>query len=146
MLPLPGVFDPDFVAANQGERANNIIKGSKKEQVQQIVQDIRCSYNCPGRYSLWGMPACKTAVNYPSTHAVEERKDFSRESCADVSKRPFIREKYRRIKGSPCNRSTGKLGSLNMAPGKQELGITSEDNSDELFPEHNGNVVDQKLY
>ncbi|XP_059069993.1 uncharacterized protein LOC131073666 isoform X1 [Cryptomeria japonica] len=41
MLPLPGVFDPDFVAANQGERANNIIKGSKKEQVQQIVQDIR---------------------------------------------------------------------------------------------------------
>ncbi|GLJ06766.1 hypothetical protein SUGI_0047670 [Cryptomeria japonica] len=41
MLPLPGVFDPDFIAANQGERANNIIKGSKKEQVQQIVQDIR---------------------------------------------------------------------------------------------------------
>ncbi|XP_057850794.2 uncharacterized protein LOC131061245 isoform X3 [Cryptomeria japonica] len=90
----------------------------------------------------WGMPACKTAVNYPSTDAVEERKDFSRESCADVSKRPFIREKYRRIKGNPCNRSTGKLGSLNMAPAKQELGITSEDNSDELFPEHNGNVVD----
>ncbi|KAH9326072.1 hypothetical protein KI387_006250 [Taxus chinensis] len=40
MAPLPGIFDPDFIAANQGERANNIIKGSKKEQVQQIVQDI----------------------------------------------------------------------------------------------------------
>ncbi|KAH9316579.1 hypothetical protein KI387_025206, partial [Taxus chinensis] len=40
MVPLPGIFDPDFIAANQGERANNIIKGSKKEQVQQIVQDI----------------------------------------------------------------------------------------------------------
>lgn len=41
MVPLPGIYDPDFIAANQGERANNIIKGSKKEQVQQIVQDIR---------------------------------------------------------------------------------------------------------
>ncbi|GLJ06772.1 hypothetical protein SUGI_0047730 [Cryptomeria japonica] len=41
MMPLPGIFDPDFIAANQGERANNIIKGSKKQQVEQIVQDIR---------------------------------------------------------------------------------------------------------
>eukprot|EP00898_Chlorokybus_atmophyticus_P006774 jgi/Chlat1/7098/Chrsp57S06777 len=41
MHPLPGIYDQDFVAANQGERANNIIKGSKKEQVQQVVQDIR---------------------------------------------------------------------------------------------------------
>ncbi|KAH9327186.1 hypothetical protein KI387_007364, partial [Taxus chinensis] len=40
MVPLLGIFDPDFIAANQGERANNIIKGSKKEQVQQIIQDI----------------------------------------------------------------------------------------------------------
>lgn len=41
MVPLPGIFDPDFVAANQGSRANNVIKGSKKEQVQQIIKDIR---------------------------------------------------------------------------------------------------------
>lgn len=41
MVPLPGIFDPDFIAANQGERANHTIKGSKKQQVQQIVQDIR---------------------------------------------------------------------------------------------------------
>ncbi|XP_065007684.1 inositol-3-phosphate synthase-like [Musa acuminata AAA Group] len=41
MVPLPGIFDPDFVAANQGARANNVIKGTKKEQVQQIIKDIR---------------------------------------------------------------------------------------------------------
>lgn len=41
MVPLPGIFDPDFIAANQGERANNIVKGSKKEQVHQIIQDMR---------------------------------------------------------------------------------------------------------
>lgn len=41
MVPLPGVFDPDFIAANQGARADNIIKGSKSEQVEQIRKDIR---------------------------------------------------------------------------------------------------------
>ena len=28
-VPLPGIFDPDFIAANQDARADNIIKGSK---------------------------------------------------------------------------------------------------------------------
>jgi myo-inositol-1-phosphate synthase len=41
MVPLPGIYDPDFIAANQGARANNIVKGSKKEQYEQIIQDIR---------------------------------------------------------------------------------------------------------
>lgn len=41
MVPLPGIYDPDFIAANQCSRANNVIKGTKKEQVQQIIKDIR---------------------------------------------------------------------------------------------------------
>ncbi|KAI8031510.1 Inositol-3-phosphate synthase [Camellia lanceoleosa] len=41
MVPLPGIFDPDFIAANQGSRANNVIKGTKKDQVQQIIKDMR---------------------------------------------------------------------------------------------------------
>ncbi|WOK93309.1 inositol-3-phosphate synthase-like [Canna indica] len=41
LVPLPGIFDPDFVAANQADRANHVIKGTKKEQVQQIIKDIR---------------------------------------------------------------------------------------------------------
>ncbi|KAH7293396.1 hypothetical protein KP509_28G024400 [Ceratopteris richardii] len=41
MVPLPGIYDPDFIAANQEERANNIIKGTKKEQLFKIVADIR---------------------------------------------------------------------------------------------------------
>lgn len=41
MVPLPGIYDPDFIATNQGSRANNMIKGTKKEQVQQIMKDIR---------------------------------------------------------------------------------------------------------
>jgi hypothetical protein len=41
MVPLPGIYDPDFIAANQGSRANNVIKGTKKEQVEQVIKGIR---------------------------------------------------------------------------------------------------------
>ncbi|PIA55092.1 hypothetical protein AQUCO_00800081v1 [Aquilegia coerulea] len=41
MVPLPGIYDPDFIAANQGSRANHVIKGTKKEQMQQVIKDIR---------------------------------------------------------------------------------------------------------
>ena len=40
-VPLPGIFDPDFIAANQDARADNIIKGSKSEQVEQVRRHIR---------------------------------------------------------------------------------------------------------
>lgn len=40
--PLPSIYIPDFIAANQLERANNIIEGkSKQEMVEQIRNDIR---------------------------------------------------------------------------------------------------------
>lgn len=41
MVPLPGIYVPDFIAANQGSRANNVIKGTKKEQVERVINDIR---------------------------------------------------------------------------------------------------------
>ena len=39
--PRPGIYDPDFIAANQRDRADHIVKGSKWEQCQQIINDIR---------------------------------------------------------------------------------------------------------
>ena len=39
--PLPGIYDPDFIAANQDTRADNTIKGTRSEQVQQVRQQIR---------------------------------------------------------------------------------------------------------
>ena len=43
MKPLPSVYYPDFIAANQGERANNVLEGSKASMahVEQIRKDIR---------------------------------------------------------------------------------------------------------
>ena len=58
MVPLPGIYDPDFIAANQGSRANSVIKGTKKEQVEQIIKDIR--------YSTW-MLTCLCAIKEVSS-------------------------------------------------------------------------------
>jgi myo-inositol-1-phosphate synthase len=39
--PLPSVYFPDFIAANQSDRADNILTGSKQAQMEQIQKDIR---------------------------------------------------------------------------------------------------------
>jgi myo-inositol-1-phosphate synthase len=43
MVPLPSIYYPDFIAANQEDRANNLIPGNKAclEHVEQIRKDIR---------------------------------------------------------------------------------------------------------
>lgn len=41
MTPRPSIYDPDFIAANQKERATNTISGTRYEQFLHIRQDIR---------------------------------------------------------------------------------------------------------
>ncbi|CAC5393648.1 INO1 [Mytilus coruscus] len=41
MRPRPSIYIPDFIAANQEERADNVLAGSKKEQLDRIRKDIR---------------------------------------------------------------------------------------------------------
>mmetsp|Transcript_21558 Transcript_21558/g.37002 ORF Transcript_21558/g.37002 Transcript_21558/m.37002 type:complete len:519 (-) Transcript_21558:133-1689(-) len=41
MVPLPAIFDSEFIAANQGQRADNIIPGTKQQAVDQVRNDIR---------------------------------------------------------------------------------------------------------
>ena len=43
MKPLPSIYYPDFIAANQEERADNVIEGTKASMahVEQIRKDIR---------------------------------------------------------------------------------------------------------
>jgi myo-inositol-1-phosphate synthase len=45
MVPLPSIYYPDFIAANQTDRANNLLEGShaSMEHVEQIRRDIRCA-------------------------------------------------------------------------------------------------------
>ncbi|XP_058831440.1 inositol-3-phosphate synthase [Topomyia yanbarensis] len=41
LKPRPSIYDPDFIAANQADRADNTIPGTRYDQYQQIVKDIR---------------------------------------------------------------------------------------------------------
>ena len=47
MKPLPSIYYPDFIAANQVERADNVIAGSRAslDHVEKIRQDIRYADN-----------------------------------------------------------------------------------------------------
>jgi myo-inositol-1-phosphate synthase len=41
ITPLPSVYFPDFIAANQVDRANNVLTGTKQEQMEHLRKDIR---------------------------------------------------------------------------------------------------------
>jgi myo-inositol-1-phosphate synthase len=41
MVPWPSVYYPDFIAANQSARANNVLPGTKREHLQRIRDDLR---------------------------------------------------------------------------------------------------------
>ncbi|KAK2707665.1 uncharacterized protein LOC136029525 [Artemia franciscana] len=41
LRPRPSIYDSTFIAANQAERANNIIAGTREQQMDQIRKDIR---------------------------------------------------------------------------------------------------------
>jgi len=41
IVPMASIYEPDFIAANQEARANNVIKGDKKECLEHIRNDIR---------------------------------------------------------------------------------------------------------
>ncbi|XP_042297832.1 inositol-3-phosphate synthase 1, partial [Sceloporus undulatus] len=48
MKPRPSIYIPEFIAANQEERADNVLMGTKAEQVAQIRRDIRDFKNSSG--------------------------------------------------------------------------------------------------
>jgi myo-inositol-1-phosphate synthase len=56
--PLPSVYFPDFIAANQGERADNVLTGTKQEQMEQLQKDIRDfrQTNSLDKVILYGRP------------------------------------------------------------------------------------------
>ena len=56
IVPLPSAFFPSFIAANQRDRADHVLKGSKQEQMDQIRKDIcdfKTSNGCDKVIVLW---------------------------------------------------------------------------------------------
>ena len=41
MKPLKSIYFPEFIAANQSDRADNVLTGTKQEQMEEVRQNIR---------------------------------------------------------------------------------------------------------
>lgn len=41
MHPLPSIYYPDFIAANQSDRADNILPGGKQDHLEEVRKNIR---------------------------------------------------------------------------------------------------------
>merc|ERR550532_3514759 len=41
VVPLPAIFDPSFVAENQASRVDNVISGTKQQQMEKVREDLR---------------------------------------------------------------------------------------------------------
>lgn len=56
LKPRPSIYDADFIAANQSDRADNLIQGTKYEQYEQIrrdIQDFKTKKNLDTVLLLW---------------------------------------------------------------------------------------------
>ncbi len=56
IIPLPSIYYPDFIAANQNERADNVLSGTKQEHLDTIrknIQDFKTSHKLDKVIVLW---------------------------------------------------------------------------------------------
>jgi myo-inositol-1-phosphate synthase len=56
LQPLPSIYFPDFIAANQAERADNVLVGSKQEQLEMVrghIRDFKATHALEKVIVLW---------------------------------------------------------------------------------------------
>jgi myo-inositol-1-phosphate synthase len=71
MKPLPSAFDINFVAPNQQERANNVLKGTKAEVLQQLrkqMRDFKAANELDQVIVLWSANTERYAEVTPGIH------------------------------------------------------------------------------
>lgn len=112
MKPRPSIYDPDFIAANQFDRADNLIEGTKYEQYLQIRKDIRDFKEQSGVDSvivLWTANTerfcdVKEGLNHTRSELEKSLKDNKAEiSPSTIFAMASISEKCTYINGSPQN-------------------------------------------
>jgi len=112
MVPLPSVFDIAFVAPNQQERANNVLTGSKFEQMEKVRKQIREFKETNGLDKvivLWSANterycSIDTSVHSTSEKLLEGLKNNHPEiSPSTIYAVASILEKTPYINGSPQN-------------------------------------------
>ena len=109
---LPSIYFPDFIAANQGERADNILTGTKQEQMEKIqghIRDFKQKNGLENVILLWTanterFASVEEGVNDTSANLLESIKRGEEEvSASTVFAVASILEGCTFINGSPQN-------------------------------------------
>ena len=83
LTPLPGIYYPDFIAANQEERADNILPGQDKQShldtIRKDIRDFKKSHGVDKVIVLW------TANTERFADVVEGLNDTSETLLASIS-------------------------------------------------------------
>jgi len=112
IVPLPSFYDPDFIAANQCERANNLIKGTKKDALDKIRDDIKkfkSSNQLDKIIVIWSANTERFADIIPGVNDTAEdllksiEKNHSEVSPSTIFAVASILENTTFINGSPQN-------------------------------------------
>ncbi|XP_046367595.1 inositol-3-phosphate synthase 1-B-like [Haliotis rufescens] len=131
--PRPSIYIPDFIAANQEGRADNVLSGTKQELVDQIRQDIRSFKDSSGVDKviiLWTANTERFCDVCPGLNDTTEnllnsiRNDVSEISPSTLFAVASILEGVTYINGSPQN--TFVPGVLELAE-KKRVYIAGDD-------------------
>ena len=112
ITPLPSVYFPDFIAANQSDRADNVLGGTKQEQMEQIQKDIsdfKAKHKLDKVIVLWTanterFASVEEGVNDTAENLLASiQRDESEVSASTVFAVASILEGCTFINGSPQN-------------------------------------------
>ncbi|XP_030555854.1 inositol-3-phosphate synthase isoform X1 [Drosophila novamexicana] len=126
MKPRPSIYDPDFIAANQLDRADNLIKGTRLEQYEQVRRDIRDFKKRSGVETvviLWTANTERFSIVQPGLNTTSQelqaslKANKSEISPSTIFAMASIAEGCTYINGSPQN--TFVPGLLELAEEKQ---------------------------
>jgi len=122
VVPLPSIYDPSFIAANQKDRANNVLKGTKQENldtIRQNIRDFKAKNNLDKVIVLWSANTerfCEVAdgLNDTADNLLQSiRQNLSEISPSTIFAVASILEGCTYINGSPQN--TFVPGAIELA-------------------------------
>lgn len=112
MKPLPAIFDLDFIAANQDDRANNVIPGTKAQAVEVVrghIRDFKCAHSLDKIVVVWTANTERWSDVIPGIHDTADNllaalargeKEIAPSACYAMA---AIQEGCAYINGAPQN-------------------------------------------
>lgn len=111
-VPLPSIYNESFIAMNQGERADNVLKGDKEQQLEKIrenIRDFKTQNNLDKVIVLWTATTERFAAIIPGINDTAEnvlqaiKTNHSEIAPSTIFAVASILEHVTFINGSPQN-------------------------------------------